>query len=77
MHLAGGQQLPVRSCGCVWLVSRLRQVACLLELLSLIMMVWLPMQCNHRSWADFFVDVLTTQGDSQMLSRCDIVSYCS
>lgn len=28
------------------------------------------LQCNHRSWADFFVDVLTTQGDSQMLSRC-------
>mmetsp|Transcript_16631 Transcript_16631/g.49747 ORF Transcript_16631/g.49747 Transcript_16631/m.49747 type:complete len:398 (-) Transcript_16631:469-1662(-) len=28
--------------------------------------IWL---CNHRSWADFFVDVLTTQGDSQMLSR--------
>ena len=74
MHLAGGQQVPVRS---VRLVSRLRQVACLLELPCLKTIVWLPMQCNHRSWADFFVDVLTTQGDSQMLSRCYVVSCCS
>lgn len=33
--------------------------------------IWM---CNHRSWADFFVDVLTTQGDSQMLSRMAVAA---
>ena len=27
------------------------------------------LQCNHRSWGDFFIDVLTTEGHAQMLSR--------
>ena len=26
-------------------------------------------QANHRSWGDFFIDVLTTEGHAQMLSR--------
>ena len=27
------------------------------------------MQANHRSWADFFLDVVMTHGRAQMLSR--------
>ena len=27
------------------------------------------LQCNHRSWADFYLDVLMTEGHAQMLSR--------
>ena len=27
------------------------------------------MQSNHRSWADFYLDVVATDGNAQMLSR--------
>lgn len=27
------------------------------------------MQSNHRSWADFYLDVVATEGNAQMLSR--------
>ena len=26
-------------------------------------------QSNHRSWADFYLDVVATEGNAQMLSR--------
>ena len=29
---------------------------------------------NHRSWADFFVDVLATSGNGQMLSRAAVAA---
>lgn len=28
------------------------------------------LQSNHRSWGDFFLDVVATEGYAQMLSRC-------
>jgi len=27
------------------------------------------LQSNHRSWADFYLDVVATEGNAQMLSR--------
>ena len=29
----------------------------------------LPLQSNHRSWADFFIDPYITQGRAAMMSR--------
>ena len=36
-------------------------------------MTRLDLQSNHRSWGDFFLDVVATEGYAQMLSRyvCD------
>ena len=31
--------------------------------------VQMPLQSNHRSWADFYLDVVATDGNAQMLSR--------
>ena len=28
-----------------------------------------PMQCNHRSWADFFLDIYLTEGLAAPMSR--------
>ena len=32
-------------------------------------MTWTAAQSNHRSWADFYLDVVATDGNAQMLSR--------
>lgn len=35
-----------------------------------LLLLLLPVQSNHRSWADFFVDAYLTEGRGQLMSRC-------